>query len=186
MNQPAPKPNDSRPVWELVIEDMKARDQMGRAKYGVPLQAGNGRDSLQDAMEEALDLVVYLRTAIEERKVTSYMQGLIALADRLLDLWNSQSEWSQATFGTDQQRGPIGGLRHLAKEANEAAEDPTNIVEYADCFLLILDASRRAGFSLGDLLDAAEAKHQVNKLRIWPKPAADDQPTEHIKTEGAQ
>lgn len=66
--QPAPKVNDSRPIWEMVIEDMKQRDLEGRKRYGVPLQAGNGRDALQDAYEEALDLAVYLRQAIEERK----------------------------------------------------------------------------------------------------------------------
>lgn len=65
--QPPPKPTDGRPVWELVVEDMTARDHLGRQRYGVPLQAGNGRDALRDAYEEALDLVVYLRQAIEER-----------------------------------------------------------------------------------------------------------------------
>lgn len=40
----------------------------GRQKYGTPLTADNGRDPLVDAYQEALDLVVYLRQAIEERK----------------------------------------------------------------------------------------------------------------------
>jgi hypothetical protein len=65
--QPAPVPNDSRPVWDMVIDDMRRRDQTGRQRYGTPLQAGNGRDALRDAYEEALDLCVYLRQAIEER-----------------------------------------------------------------------------------------------------------------------
>jgi polyhydroxyalkanoate synthesis regulator phasin len=65
----APIPNNSRPIWELVIEDMQARDEFGWAKYKTPLQAGNGRDSLQDAYEECLDLCVYLRKEIEERKL---------------------------------------------------------------------------------------------------------------------
>lgn len=65
--QPEPRPTTGRPVWELVVEDMHARDRLGRRRYGVPLQAGNGRDALRDAYEEALDLVVYLRQAIEER-----------------------------------------------------------------------------------------------------------------------
>lgn len=60
-------PNESRPIWDLVIEDMQARDQLGRERYGTPLQAGNGRDALVDAYEEALDLAVYLRQAIAER-----------------------------------------------------------------------------------------------------------------------
>lgn len=65
--QPVPRETSGRPVWELVIEDMRARDAVGRRRYGVPLQANNGRDALRDAYEEALDLAVYLRQAIEER-----------------------------------------------------------------------------------------------------------------------
>lgn len=66
-DQPPPVANTSRPIWDLVVEDMQARDHVGRERYGTPLQAGNGRDALVDAYQEALDLVVYLRQAIEER-----------------------------------------------------------------------------------------------------------------------
>lgn len=66
--EPDPVPNDTKPVWEMVIEDMKERDDEGRRKYGTPLQINNGRDPLVDAYQEALDLVVYLRQAIEERQ----------------------------------------------------------------------------------------------------------------------
>lgn len=69
MTQPAPRRNNSTPVWDLVIEDMSARDHVGRKRYGTPLQANNGRDALQDAYEEALDLCVYLKQAIIERDV---------------------------------------------------------------------------------------------------------------------
>lgn len=67
-DQPAPTPNVSTPIWELVIADMRERDRVGRERYGTPLQAHNGRDALQDAYEEALDLAVYLRQAIEEKR----------------------------------------------------------------------------------------------------------------------
>jgi hypothetical protein len=65
--EPPPKQNESTPVWELVIADMRERDHVGRAKYGTPLQAGNGRNPLIDAYQEALDLAVYLRQAIKEQ-----------------------------------------------------------------------------------------------------------------------
>lgn len=67
VDQPPPIPNASPAIWALVIADMEERDQTGRARYGTPLQAHNGRDSLVDAYQEALDLVVYLRQAIAER-----------------------------------------------------------------------------------------------------------------------
>ena len=66
-DQPPPQRNGNPAVWDLVIADMKARDQLGRERYGTPLQPFNGRDALVDAYQEALDLAVYLRQAIEER-----------------------------------------------------------------------------------------------------------------------
>jgi hypothetical protein len=66
-DQPPPVPNDRPAVWRLVIADMEARDRLGRERYGTPLQPHNGRDALLDAYQEALDLCVYLRQAIEER-----------------------------------------------------------------------------------------------------------------------
>jgi hypothetical protein len=66
--QPRPIANDSRPIWELVIEDMRNRDILGRMKYGRPLQANNGRNALIDAYHEALDLAVYLRQLLEEQQ----------------------------------------------------------------------------------------------------------------------
>ena len=66
--EPSPKPDKGNPhIWDLVIADMRERDQIGTAKYGQHLVGGDGRDSLIDAYQEALDLSVYLRKAIFER-----------------------------------------------------------------------------------------------------------------------
>lgn len=81
--QPAPVPRDGRPIWDLVVEDMQARDREGRKKYGVPLQAHNGRDALVDGYQEALDLCVYLRQAIEERRAGAAAEGLAGYMVRL-------------------------------------------------------------------------------------------------------
>ena len=55
-------------VWLLVLKDMEERRLHGIEKYGMPVQPFNGRNPLIDAYQEALDLCVYLRQAIEERK----------------------------------------------------------------------------------------------------------------------
>ncbi len=78
--QVAPVANERVPSWELVIQDMRSRDDFGRKKYGTPLQPLNGRDSMKDAYEEVLDLAVYLRNAIEERNIKADK------ADRASDL----------------------------------------------------------------------------------------------------
>ena len=65
--QPAPK-SDGPDVWPLVIKDMTDRNNLGKAKYGIPLRSHNGRDALVDAYQEVLDMSVYLRQEIEERR----------------------------------------------------------------------------------------------------------------------
>jgi hypothetical protein len=105
---------------------------------------------------------------------------IVELGDKLTDLIRDQSEWSQRTFGTDAERGPLGALRHLEKEAREAQESLADITEYADCLLLLLDASRRAGFKIMQVIEAAQEKMKVNKQRSWPKPT-DDNPVEHVR-----
>lgn len=65
--QPLPTPNAHPASWSLVIADMAQRDVFGAGKYNTRLQPHNGRDTLTDAYQEALDLAVYLRTAIFER-----------------------------------------------------------------------------------------------------------------------
>lgn len=82
--QPEPIPNDSRPVWELVVDDMYERDAIGRRKYGVPLQASNGRDALVDAYAEALDMAVYLKTAIIERDTLKRIDERMCLSQMKL------------------------------------------------------------------------------------------------------
>ncbi len=65
--QPVPKRTDGPHIADLVCVDIRYRKEQGIKKYGTPLQAGNGRDALQDAYEEALDLCQYLKQAIIER-----------------------------------------------------------------------------------------------------------------------
>jgi len=89
-------------------------------------------------------------------------------------------EWSQATFGSSTERGPIGPLKHLIKEAGEAIEAPKDILEYADCQILVWDAAARAGFSYDELIAAVTAKFAMLKHREYPK-TADGEISEHVK-----
>jgi len=84
VDQPPPVPNDGASMHDLVSEDLDRwmphaagapalradladRKQVGLERYGTTLQAGNGRNALVDAYQEALDLLVYLRQAMTER-----------------------------------------------------------------------------------------------------------------------
>jgi len=103
----------------------------------------------------------------------------LSTGERVQKFWNEHSEWSQATFGTDAERGPVGALKHLEKEAREAQAKPTDLEEYADCLFLTFDAARRAGLTLDTLLNETFAKLEKNKKRRWVKPANSDEPIEH-------
>jgi hypothetical protein len=99
--QSAPVASDGPEVWPLVIadveavwpgeagplliSDMRARDALGRERYGVPLQAGNGRDALRDLYEEVLDACAYARQAQEEgvHHAERWAHEVVMLAARL-------------------------------------------------------------------------------------------------------
>lgn len=67
-DQPLPVATDEPFIQELVIEDIRERMEFGIRKYGVALQASNGRDMLKDAYDEVLDLAVYLKGELERRR----------------------------------------------------------------------------------------------------------------------
>ncbi|MGL4757012.1 MAG: hypothetical protein ACRCXB_32075 [Aeromonadaceae bacterium] len=65
--QPTPH-GTGAPVLGMVLADLTNRALEGKEKYGEALKASNGRSALVDAYQEALDLAMYLRQAIEEAK----------------------------------------------------------------------------------------------------------------------
>lgn len=93
----------------------------------------------------------------------------------------AHAEWSQATFGNV---GPVGPLKHLSKEALEAAEQPGDLSEWADMQFLLWDAQRRAGVTDEQITQAMIDKLAVNKQRKWPEPK-DGEPRLHIKEQPA-
>jgi hypothetical protein len=101
--EPAPIPNATQGMHDLVVEDMSGaiarstsipqeeypalagtmtefedRKMFGFNKYGTLLQAGNGRNATRDALDEALDLTVYMRQMVTEG-VNTYGANLDAM-----------------------------------------------------------------------------------------------------------
>lgn len=85
--------------------------------------------------------------------------------------------WSDETFG---DVGPVGPLKHLSKEAIEAAAEPGDLSEWADMQFLLWDAQRRAGISDEQITQAMVKKLAMKKQREWPEPK-DGVPRLHIK-----
>ncbi|ENQ5417945.1 DUF550 domain-containing protein [Escherichia coli] len=105
----------------------------------------------------------------------------IALASLERELIRHEhAKWSDSTFGCV---GPIGPLKHLSKEALEAAAEPDDLSEWADMHFLLWDAQRRAGISDAEITAAMEDKLKINMERQWPEPK-DGEPRLHIKEPG--
>lgn len=88
------------------------------------------------------------------------MNELKAYADEL-------AIWQEATFGL---APPEPSIAHLLEEVIELAKSPYDPMEYADCFMLILAAHRRAGGTIEGLLAAARLKLVINQKRKWGEP----------------
>ncbi|MGW9067852.1 hypothetical protein ACWGQT_00170 [Streptomyces yangpuensis] len=58
-DQPLPH-EGGEPVQERLIGMIKERRTLGIQRYGRPLETFNGRNAVQDALDEALDLATYL------------------------------------------------------------------------------------------------------------------------------
>jgi NTP pyrophosphatase (non-canonical NTP hydrolase) len=122
--------------------------------------------------------------------------------DKLQQLMNDISEWSDATFG-DGQRNPAI-VHHLKKEVDELLAQlkksevmrydnsvgigawgrqwSKTLEEYADCFMLLLDSAKHFNMTADDLIKVTKDKLEINKQRKWGKPDANGV-VEHIKKE---
>lgn len=69
-------------IAPLVHADIDARIAKGTKEYGEPLASHNGRDALQDAYEEALDLSMYLKQELVERDAMASQAEGFKVGDR--------------------------------------------------------------------------------------------------------
>ena len=75
--------------------------------------------------------------------------------------------WSRKTFGTPAERGPVGALKHLEKEAREAyleTDEDKRTEEIADCLILVFDVAQRHGLIYSELADEHYIQHLYRKF----------------------
>lgn len=156
--QPAPV-SDCKPVaWLAIYHGEAYDDAIGITRSVVEAQVD--RFGWEYGLTEIIPLYRHAQTAPERDQVRS-----------------EHAEWSQATFGNV---GPVGPLKHLSKEALEAAAEPGDLSEWADMQFLLWDAQRCAGITDEQITQAMIEKLAVNKQREWPEPK-DGEPRLHIK-----
>jgi hypothetical protein len=150
---------DSEPVaWLAIYHGEVYDDAIGITRSVVEAQAD--RFGWELALTEIIPLYRHTQPAPEREQIR-----------------REHAEWSQATFGGV---GPVGPLKHLSKEALEAAAELDDLREWADIQFLLWDAQRRAGITDKQITQAMIEKLAVNKLRDWPEPK-DGEPRLHLK-----
>lgn len=168
----------------------------GGAKNNVSFDSGNAyADPLREvtplytaspapvSVPDAMEMDDDFDSAFEHGKAVGWnayraamLQGSQPVSKRE-QVRREHAEWSDKTFG---DVGPVGPLKHLSKEALEAAAEPDDLSEWADMQFLLWDAQRRAGISDGEITAAMEEKLKVNMARQWPEPK-DGEPLQHLK-----
>ena len=99
------------------------------------------------------------------------------MTTKVQQLMDDVREWGDATFGDRQQADGI--VAHLKKEVAELHEDILSgntehaKTEFADCFMLFLEAASHSGLSVNDLVTLTYEKLEINKKRKWGKPDKD-------------
>lgn len=58
-------------------------------------------------------------------------------------------------------------LNHMRKEIEEARDNPGDVSEFADLFILLNQAATKAGHPMSAVIVAAIDKHGVNLHRAW-------------------
>jgi NTP pyrophosphatase (non-canonical NTP hydrolase) len=120
--------------------------------------------------------------------------------EQLQTLMNDISKWSDDTFGFRKRNPSI--VYHLKKEVDELIEslhksnalgttNPVGVsefsqqlnetkMEFADCFMLLLDSAHHFNISAEQLINLTREKLEINKNRKWGLPDANGV-VEHVR-----
>lgn len=158
---------------EQTLKIIEAADEVISALAGTNEDVHPGSDNMLRLWDDLND-----RYAPPE--VVRELARIVLASLEREQIRHEHAKWSDSTFGCV---GPIGPLKHLSKEALEAAAEPDDLSEWADMQFLLWDAQRRAGISDAEITAAMEDKLKINMERQWPEPK-DGEPRLHIKEPG--
>lgn len=149
--EPKPTPNEHRPTWHIVIEDMAERHNTGVERYGTALQPVNDRNSAIDTYQEMLDGIVYFRNHIEDLQL--FMDMVVSLFYR-------------TGFALPQTR--YTNLTQLGRDVKHRMEDVERIKDERDT--LYRERKGEVWFwSTGDKEDGDNAETLVCPVLIQPE-----------------
>lgn len=107
MRNPPPIRNEETPTTDTLLARwwvsgrswgylFRRRQELGVARYGVPLQPFNGRDAILDASEEFQDATVYAEQCIREGRLPIFAGAVV----QILCLFALRVLWHYASGGT--------------------------------------------------------------------------------------
>lgn len=111
-------------VQDALIAHIEERKRLGIERYGRPLETHNGRDAVQDALEEALDLAVYLmQVRLEQRDLRADLARAQANALALDQAATRNGELYAATENQrDDARDKLTEARSWARHGYEIGQ----------------------------------------------------------------
>lgn len=137
------------------------------------------RDLIEERILEGIDngleydtTADHIMNDLEEmiRFIEIYDKECSGLAIQIKMLIERQMLFSARQFGNRFARTGKAPAKHLIEEANELFDNPEDIVEGADVFLLLIDWMWRQGFEFEELLEAASEKLKKNASAEWSEP----------------
>lgn len=131
-------------------------------------------------MEATSDMLNPEHVAKDIARKLIIASGIEEEAATIDDFQDKTYAWSTETFPSASVKSR---LAHMESEVREILDDPSDITEWADAFLLFMDAGKCAGHKASEIITAARAKHTINKARKWGNPNKHGF-VEHIKEGG--
>lgn len=99
-DQPLPTPNDRPSSHDELVKMIESRKALGLKRYNSLLQPFNGRNGLQDFLEELIDGSVYAITAMVEAQELAQVAEMVAFTVMGSSWYKEMSENDRAAMAT--------------------------------------------------------------------------------------
>jgi predicted house-cleaning noncanonical NTP pyrophosphatase (MazG superfamily) len=108
---------------------------------------------------------------MKESQIKAYNKQIEENIQSAMDWQALQDElhdWTVEKFGNP--TNPIPSLNHLREELEELIADHQSAEEWADCFIILIHAAKKAGLDMTQIYSFITDKHFINKSRQWSEP----------------
>ena len=159
--EPMSKPG-KKDVFPELIKDIEARRQVGIKTYGYPLQTFNGRDALNDALQESIDQCLYIKQAIMERDDSDSFE----LWEKKIRKWADDRDLYANVTPYSQLKKMIEECVEWAEEAGDGPATESEKLEIGDMLVVLTNIAGSRGVNLWECGMKAYEKIKDRKGKI--------------------